>query len=37
MDVLGEPMGAAARMGINRATLISLMKKPGIDPRQYAA
>jgi DNA-binding NtrC family response regulator len=26
----------AARMGINRTTLISRMKKLGIDPRQYA-
>ena len=35
--VLGEPNAAAARMGIHRTTLISRMKKLGIDPRQYAA
>lgn len=28
--------GAAARMGINRTTLLSRMKKLGINPRQYA-
>jgi transcriptional regulator with GAF, ATPase, and Fis domain len=28
--------GAAARMGINRSTLITRIKKLGIDPRQYA-
>jgi formate hydrogenlyase transcriptional activator len=28
------PNGAAARMGIKRTTLISRMKKLGIDPRQ---
>ncbi|MEG9435781.1 sigma 54-interacting transcriptional regulator [Edaphobacter sp. HDX4] len=28
--------GAAARMGINRSTLITRIKKFGIDPRQYA-
>jgi formate hydrogenlyase transcriptional activator len=30
------PDGAAARMGIKRTTLISRMKKMGIDPRQIA-
>jgi formate hydrogenlyase transcriptional activator len=34
---VGGANGAAARMGINRTTLISRMKKLGIDPRQYAA
>jgi transcriptional regulator of acetoin/glycerol metabolism len=34
---MGEPNAAAARMGIHRTTLISRMKKLGIDPRQYAA
>src|SRR5437868_3870719 len=34
---VGGADGAAARMGINRTTLISRMKKLGIDPRQYAA
>jgi formate hydrogenlyase transcriptional activator len=33
---VGGADGAAARMGINRTTLISRMKKIGIDPRQYA-
>jgi len=33
---VGGADGAAARMGINRTTLISRMKKLGIDPRQYA-
>ena len=33
---VGGADGAAARMGINRTTLISRMKKFGIDPRQYA-
>lgn len=33
---VGGPDGAAARMGIHRTTLISRMKKHGIDPRQYA-
>jgi len=28
--------GAAARMGINRSTLLSRIKKLGIDPRKYA-
>lgn len=30
------PTGAAARMGLKRTTLISRMKKLGIDPRQPA-
>ena len=34
---VGGADGAAGRMGINRTTLISRMKKLGIDPRQYAA
>jgi formate hydrogenlyase transcriptional activator len=33
---VGGSGGAAARMGINRTTLLSRMKKFGIDPRQYA-
>jgi formate hydrogenlyase transcriptional activator len=33
---VGGTGGAAARIGINRTTLISRMKKLGIDPRQYA-
>jgi formate hydrogenlyase transcriptional activator len=33
---VGGADGAAARIGINRTTLISRMKKFGIDPRQYA-
>jgi formate hydrogenlyase transcriptional activator len=33
---VGGADGAAARMGINRTTLLSRMKKFGIDPRQYA-
>src|ERR1051326_1625581 len=33
---VGGADGAAARMGIHRTTLISRMKKLGIDPRQYA-
>jgi formate hydrogenlyase transcriptional activator len=33
---VGGSEGAAARMGMNRTTLISRMKKFGIDPRQYA-
>jgi len=32
----GSYSWAAACMGINRSTLISRMKKLGIDPRQYA-
>jgi formate hydrogenlyase transcriptional activator len=31
------PDGAAARMGIKRTTLISRMKKLGIDPRQVSS
>jgi formate hydrogenlyase transcriptional activator len=34
---VGGADGAAARMGIHRTTLISRMKKLGIDPRQYDA
>jgi formate hydrogenlyase transcriptional activator len=33
---VGGADGAAVRMGIHRTTLISRMKKFGIDPRQYA-
>jgi formate hydrogenlyase transcriptional activator len=33
---VGGADGAAARMGINRTTLLSRMKKLGINPRQYA-
>ncbi|HWC15587.1 MAG TPA: sigma 54-interacting transcriptional regulator, partial [Terriglobales bacterium] len=33
---VGGADGAAARMGINRTTLLSRIKKFGIDPRQYA-
>jgi len=33
---VGGPDGAAARMGINRTTLLARIKKLGIDPRQYA-
>ncbi len=33
---VGGTEGAAARMGINRTTLLARMKKFGIDPRQYA-
>ena len=33
---VGGPDGAAARMGINRTTLLSRMKRFGIDPGQYA-
>ena len=33
---VGGADGAAARIGINRTTLLSRMKKFGIDPRQYA-
>ena len=32
---VGGADGAAARMGINRTTLLSRMKKFGIDPGQY--
>jgi formate hydrogenlyase transcriptional activator len=31
---VGGPNGAAARMGINRTTLLARMRKLGIDPRQ---
>jgi formate hydrogenlyase transcriptional activator len=33
---VGGADGAAARMGINRTTLLARIKKFGIDPRQYA-
>ena len=33
---VGGADGAAARMGINRTTLLARMKKFGIDPREYA-
>jgi formate hydrogenlyase transcriptional activator len=33
---VGGADGAAARMGINRTTLLSRIKRFGIDPRQYA-
>jgi len=33
---VGGEDGAAARIGVNRTTLISRMKRLGIDPRQYA-
>ncbi len=33
---VGGPDGAAARMGINRTTLISRMKKLGTDPRKVS-
>jgi PAS domain S-box-containing protein len=33
---VGGADGAAARMGINRTTLLARMKKYGIDPKQYA-
>ena len=33
---VGGANGAAARMGMNRTTLISRMKKLGIDPHRYA-
>ncbi|QNI34606.1 sigma 54-interacting transcriptional regulator [Alloacidobacterium dinghuense] len=33
---VGGSDGAAARMGINRTTLLARMKKFGIDPKQYA-
>ena len=32
---VGGADGAAARMGINRTTLLAQMKKFGIDPKQY--
>jgi transcriptional regulator with GAF, ATPase, and Fis domain len=33
---VGGAKGAAARLGINRTTLLARIKKFGIDPRQYA-
>ena len=33
---VGGADGAATRMGVNRTTLLSRMKKLGIDPRKYA-
>jgi formate hydrogenlyase transcriptional activator len=33
---VGGSRGAAERMGINRSTLISRMKKFGINPQEYA-
>ena len=33
---VGGPDGAAARLGINRTTLLSRMKKLGLNPKQYA-
>ncbi len=33
---VGGPDGAAARLGVNRTTLLARMKKFGIDPWQYA-
>jgi formate hydrogenlyase transcriptional activator len=33
---VGGQDGAAARMGLNRTTMISRMKKLGIDPKLYA-
>jgi formate hydrogenlyase transcriptional activator len=33
---VGGPDGAAARLDMNRTTLLARMKKFGIDPRQYA-
>ena len=33
---VGGTHGAAARLGINRTTLLARMKKLGLDPRQYA-
>jgi formate hydrogenlyase transcriptional activator len=33
---VGGTNGAAARMGMNRTTLLARMKKLGIDPRDYA-
>jgi formate hydrogenlyase transcriptional activator len=33
---VGGPDGAAARMRLNRTTLLARIKKYGIDPRQYA-
>jgi formate hydrogenlyase transcriptional activator len=33
---VGGADGAAARIGVNRTTLLARIKKFGIDPRQYA-
>jgi len=33
---VGGADGAAARMGLNRTTLLARIKKFGIDPRQYS-
>ena len=33
---VGGAEGAAARLGINRTTLLSRMKRLGIDPRQFS-
>jgi transcriptional regulator with GAF, ATPase, and Fis domain len=33
---VGGADGAAARLGINRTTLLSRMKKLGIDPKQFS-
>ena len=33
---VGGPNGAAARAGVNRTTLLSRMKKLGIDPKQFS-
>jgi len=33
---VGRADGAAIRIGINRSTLLSRMKKLGIDPRMYS-
>ena len=33
---VGGTDGAAARMGLNRTTLLARMKKLGIDPRDFA-
>jgi len=35
-DRVAGPQGAAARVGIKRTTLISRMKKLGIDPRRIS-
>lgn len=33
---VGGPNGAAARMGLNRTTLLARIRKFGVDPKQYA-
>jgi len=33
---VGGPNGAAARLGLKRTTLLTRMKKMGIDPRKMA-